>query len=364
MLRLPVRVMLACLALFATAGACAAGASPAPDLPAIADAPRTWALGFGLVPPRPKVPVVIRLIDLMSQRAEIAAIHEELPWKDLLGGMSADAILDRDKAGLVKYLRGKGLKLYLMADPNDGLSRGEEAPQLRALHRSLAEPAVQEAYRRYVIAFARRFHPEYIGLAAETNLVRRMASPALYAAVKQTANDAAAGLRAGGSTAQLVASVQVETAWGLLPARGQYMGIEQDLADFPFVEVLGLSSYPYFAFGKPADIPDNYYSRLLHDRKLPVMVVEGGWTSAAVGPVQSSPEVQAAYMARLAQLADSVRARAVIQLLFADLDLDSFPKPQPAILPLFTRIGVVDAEFRAKPVLAAWDRLHRRRLSP
>jgi len=38
---------------------------------------------------------VIEGIDLWSTRAEFAAIHEELPWTDLLGGMSPDDILDR-----------------------------------------------------------------------------------------------------------------------------------------------------------------------------------------------------------------------------------------------------------------------------
>ena len=349
--------------MFGVATVRAAGTPPAPAVSI--NAPRTWALGFGLVPPQPKIPVAVKLIDVMSQRAEIAAIHEELPWKDLLGGMSADAILDRDKEGLVKYLRSKGLKIYLMADPNDGLSRGEEAPKLRALHRSLAEPAVQDAYRRYVLAFVRRFQPEYIGLAAETNLVRKMAPPALYAAVKRVAADTAAELRAAGSTAQLIASVQVETAWGRLPPAGPYVGIEQDFADFPFADVLGLSSYPYLAsFAKPEDIPDDYYRRLLNGRSMPTMIVEGGWISTSVGPVHSSPELQARYLVRLAQHADGMRARGIIQLLFADLDLDSFPKPLPVLLPLFTRIGVVDGDFKPKPAMNVWDQLHRRKLSP
>jgi hypothetical protein len=354
-------VVLMALALFGSADAGAAGAPPVPDT---AEAVRSWALGFGTVPPRPAVATAVKGIDLWSRRAEIAAIHEELPWRDLLAGMTPDAILDRDKDGLIRYLRAKGLKVYFMADLNDGLSRGQEASQLRALGRSIAEPAVQDAYRRYVTAFARRFKPEYIGLAAETNLVRQMAPPALYAAMVRTAAAAAADLRAAGSPAQLMTSVQVDTAWGVLAGRGPYAGVERDFADFPFTQVLGLSSYPYFGFAKPEDIPDDYFSRLLNGRSLPVMVVEGGWTSAAVSSLRSSPELQARYLTRLAQLADSVKARAVIQLLFADIDLDSFPKPWPELLPLFTRIGLVDADFKPKPALAVWDALHRRRLLP
>jgi hypothetical protein len=327
------------------------------------DGVRSWAMGFGLVPPRPSVPAAVRLIDTMSARAEIAAIHEELPWAELLAGTSVDTILDRDKADLIRYLRSKGLKIYLMADPNDGLSRGEEAPRLRALGRRLAEPDVQAAYRRYVTAFVRRFQPEFVGLAAETNLVRRLAPASLYGAIRRVAAETAAELRAQGSTARLLSSVQVETAWGRLAAGGAYAGIEQDFADFAFADMLGLSAYPYLGgFAEPESIPDNYFSRLLNGRRIPVMIVEGGWSSAGAEPIRATPALQARWLARQAQLADSVGADALIQLLFADLDLDSFPGPRPANLPLFIHVGLTDADFHGKPALYEWDRLHRRKL--
>ena len=352
-------LLLGCSMLLSCLPAAHAGSRTATD-----DGARSWAMGFGLVPPRPDVPTAVRLIDSMSSRAEIAAIHEELPWADLLAGTSVDTILDRDKADLIRYLRSKGLKIYLMADPNDGLSRGEEAPRLRALGRHLAEPDVQAAYRRYVTAFVRRFQPEFVGLAAETNLVRRLAPASLYAAVRRVAADTAAELRAQGSTAQILSSVQVETAWGRLASDGAYAGIEQDFADFAFADMLGLSAYPYLGgFAEPESIPDNYFSRLLNGRRTPVMIVEGGWSSVGAGPIRSTPALQARWLTRLVQLADSVAAGALIQLLFADLDLDSFPGPRPANLPLFIHIGLTDADFHAKPAMYEWDRLHRRKLS-
>ena len=330
-------------------------------------ATRTWQLGFSPVPPRPTTAAVLQGIDLWSQRAEIAAIHEELPWTDLLGGvLTPDDILDRDKIQLVDYLRGKGLKLYFMGELTDGLSRGEEAPQLRALGRSIKEPAVQQAYRAYMLAVARKLHPEIIGLVAETNLIRAAATdPLLYPAVVQAANAAATDLRAAGNAATLLHSVQVETAWGRLnPASPAYLGVEQDFADFPFAQMLGLSSYPYFGFAQPEDIPANYYSRLLNGRSMSTMVVEGGWTSAAAGTIKSSPQIQARYIARQAQLLDTVGARGLIQLLFADIDLATFPQPYPPNLPLFINIGLTESNFVAKPALAAWDALHARRLAP
>ena len=360
--------LLACVAALVVMGvpACGGGGGDqsSPASPPATAAARTWRLGFSPLPPRQTTAAVLQGIDLWSQRAEIAAIHEELPWTDLLGGMSPEDILDRDKVQLVDYMRGKGLQLYFMADLTDGLSRGEEAPQLRALGRSITEPAVQQVYRNYMLAVQRKLHPEIIGLAAETNLIRVAASSVVYAAVVTAANAAAADLRAAGSTATLMVSVQVETAWGRLGGNGIYLGVEADFAAFPFAQLLGLSSYPYFAFAQPEDIPTNYYSRLLNGRTLPVMVVEGGWTSAAAGSVQSSPALQARYVTRHAQLLDTVDARGLIQLVFADIDLASLPLPIPPNLPLFVNIGLTDSNFNAKPALAAWDALHARPLAP
>src|SRR5262245_47098295 len=147
------------LAVFVLAAlsACGGDESSAPTAPPT-PLSRTWRMGFSSIPPRIATSAVIQGIDLWSTRAELAAIHEELPWRDLLAGMSPDAILDRDKVQLVNYLRGRGLRLYFMADLTDGLSRGEEAPQLRALGRSLTEPAVQQVYRDYVLAVARKLN--------------------------------------------------------------------------------------------------------------------------------------------------------------------------------------------------------------
>jgi hypothetical protein len=332
------------------------GGSPAP-------APsRGWKMGFSPLPPRFTVEAVVRGIDLWSRRADIAIIHEELPWTELLAGTSPEAIINRDKLDLVKYLRGKGVQqLVFMGDLNDGLAREREAPQLRAAGRSITEPAIQQLYRTYMLAVDRLLAPQVLGMVAESNLIRA-AAPAIYPAIRRTANDTAAALRAAGSRAALMASVQVETAWGRLGAGATYIGIEPDFADFPFIEVLGLSSYPYFGWSEPEQMPSDYYRRLLAGRNLPVMVVEGGWPSAAAGSVLSSPEKQARYIARQPQLLDDVRASAWLQLLFADIDLAAVAPPVPANLPLFVSLGLANSDFVAKPALATWDSLFARTL--
>src|SRR5206468_10330181 len=151
----------------------------------------------------------------------------------------------------------------------------------------------------------------------------------------------------------LYVSVQVETAWGKLGRQVAFVGIEQDMRDFPFVNVIGLSSYPYVGgFKDPDQIPLDYYTRVKGARTLPVMVVEGGWPSAsAPGVFSSSREMQARYIARQSQLLEEAKAIGAFQLSFTDLDLARFPKPVPAILPLFSTLGLVDVNLKPKPSL-------------
>jgi hypothetical protein len=167
--------------------------------------------------------------------------------------------------------------------------------------------------------------------------------------------DAASDLRARGTSSKLLVSVQVETAWGGLQA-GVYVGIDQDRSDFPFIDALGLSSYPYLGgFTVPEDIPLDYYTRLVAGSPLPELVLEGGWPSVAAGGVNSTPDLQARYIRRHAQILDAARAAAVFQITFSDLDLSASPPPPGSVLPLFAHLGLVDSALARKAALAVWD---------
>ncbi|HYR78754.1 MAG TPA: hypothetical protein VEO55_02050, partial [Candidatus Dormibacteraeota bacterium] len=290
----------------------------------------------------------------------------DVPWALLLAGTSPEDALRKDGVDLEHYYRSKQLKLVVTIDVTNGLARESEALALVAAHRSITDPAVQRLYRNYVRALVEMLHPDYLGLAAETNLIRQIAPRPVYNAVVRMTNDAASDIRRSRSASALplYISVQVETAWGKLGQQGGYVGIDQDVRDFPFITLLGLSSYPYLGgFKDPDQIPLDYYSRIRGSRVLPLMVVEGGWPStSARGVFSSSQEMQSRYIARQSQLLDEAKAIGVFQLSFTDLDLGSFPKPVPAILPLFATLGLVDASLKPKPALATWDRIFARRL--
>ena len=344
--------------------ACDKGDSKSPTLPTNPNLPaRPFRLGFSAIPPKATQESALATIDAWTRRADAAIMHISVPYRALLTGTTATTYVNTVDLPLANYYRAKGLFLVITLDVTDGLNRAAEAPELVALGRSIKEPAVQQVYRDYLVALSTIIHPDYLGLAAETNLIREQAPAAVSGALVQMANDGAAAVkRASVNAPPLYVSVQADIAWGPPPA--SYRGIETDFHDFPFMQAVAISSYPYFIFPDPDQVPLDYYARLSNGRKLPVMVVEGGWTSGSAGTIQSSLTKQARYLRRQERLLDSAAAIAMFQLSYTDLDVSQYPAQQQASLGVFAQLGLVDTELRPKTALATYDSIFARPFRP
>ncbi|HUN64918.1 MAG TPA: hypothetical protein VMW43_02385 [Bacteroidota bacterium] len=317
---------------------------------------RTYRMGFSGYPPRFDINLALSAINMWSQRADAAIMSYEPPWDSLLAGTAPESLVVHDELSLARLYRAKGLALWLYLDPENGLNRTSESDALIRHGRSITEPGIQQLYRRYCYVADSILRPDHLGLALETNLIRGAAPDSVYRAIRTVVNDAAADIRGRDSAVLLSVSVQVDYAWGRL-TDSVYRGVETDFGDFPFIQELGLSSYPYLAgFTQPEDIPSDYYRRLLNGRKMPVMVTEGGWTSVSLGAIQSSPDKQKRYLTRQMTLLDTASATAVFQLTFTDIDLTANPPPPGSIIGLFAYLGLVDVNLQPKPALAVWDR--------
>ncbi len=345
---MPLRALALLTVLVAAAGC--SGGSGSPNAPTTVET-RGYRMGFSAFPPRPVQADYLRAVDMWIQRADAAILHESPPWAALLSGTSAEAAVRALHLPLVQGYKGRGLDVVFTIDLTNGLDRRSEAPTLVAMGRSLKEPAVQQAYRAYALAVASVLQPSHLGLAAETNLIRAVAPRAVYDAVVASANAAATDLRAAGFTAPLYVSVQVEVAWGR--PGGAFVGIDADRQDFPFANALGLSSYPFLGgFAEPEQVPSDYYARV-NAARLPLLVVEGGWTSAAA--FGSTPDRQARWIRRQFELATQAQVLHVFQLLFTDLDEAAYGQLGGVSLSPFAAIGLVSTELASKPALAEWD---------
>ena len=327
---------------------------------------RSFRMGFQNSAPRfDDINLFVRSLNLWTTRADAAIISTEVPWKELLAGTNAAIYVNDHYKDLASFYRNRNLMLWVYIDPQNGLERSSDAQALVAAGKSIAQADVQAKYRNFVIAMDSILKPEHLGLALETNLIRLASSPSIYNGVKQAANDVAKELKSRNIAARLSVSVQVETAWGKFGS-SSFQGIAQDLQDFPFIEEIGFSSYPYLVFNTPGEIPADYYSRVMSANKFPVFIAEGGWASKSITTPTisfiSSNETQKEYIERHHQLLQSVRATALFQLAFTDIDINIVPPPVPPNLGYFISLGLLDTNMQPKPALSAWDEIFRKRL--
>jgi hypothetical protein len=315
---------------------------------------RTYRMGFQNF--APSYNTYLASLNLWTQRADAAIISIQVPWDTLYSGTSAEKYITNNYVSLVSYYRSKNFKLWVYIDPANGLDRSADASDLAALGKSISQPDVQALYGRFVFVMDSLLKPEHLGLALETNAIRGISSSAIYQGIKAATNNAAALVRAYDKNVKLSVSIQADYAWGLLNS-GSFMGIEQDFTDFPFIQELGISSYPFFVFNTPQDIPSNYYSRLLQGHNIPVFISEGGWSTVTVSTYTENTQKQSDYIAKQGQLLAGVNAIGYFQLTFTDFSTAGLPAGINSDINLFNHLGLVDTNLVAKPALKNWDQL-------
>ena len=272
--------------------ACAGEAAPqGPPGPPGVEA-RTYAVGWGLTPPKPTEESIIATARAMAEVAEYAIVQQPVPWTRLLAGEPLDDLVTETK-GLADFLQALGLEIVFLVDPLDGLDRTSEPPELTEAGRSILEPDIRAIHEAYTLKIAREIQPEYFGLASEINTLGAHGNPVLYAELVDLINTLAPQIRTIVPSGQVFVSFQVDDAWNLFPFPEPQIDQFELIDDFD-IDALGLSSYPVFVWESPADIPDNYFSRFREATDLPLIMVEGGWSSENVGGFQGTSEEEQA----------------------------------------------------------------------
>src|SRR5687768_12416970 len=142
---------------------------------------RTYRMGFSHIPPRLSVASVLATLDAWEPRADAGIMAITPPWRSLLADTTPSFLIRREYLQIIERYRARGFTVVVMIDPTDGFKRDSEAPELLALGRSIAEPAIRALFREFAVAVDSILRPDYLAVSMETNLVRAIAPPALYA---------------------------------------------------------------------------------------------------------------------------------------------------------------------------------------
>lgn len=208
-------------------------------------------------------------------------------------------------------------------------------------------------YTRTAVAIAREQRPPFIVIGAEMNRMWEQfpaafdafaaAWPELYDAVKEASPETEVGtgfqfefLRGGG----FLSGETHEPSWDLL-----------DRFDGS-IDFIAISSYPYFDYGAPSDLPDDYYAELAERAGLPIAFTELGWPSRPLSTAPDSEyggsaDEQVAFALRFAQLIEGLDVRFALWSFQHDIgDIGG---------PAFESVALRLNDGTAKPVLDIWS---------
>lgn len=335
------------------------GPDPDPDPPP--EAGRTFRMGFAPSIPRPSQDLFFQVVADMREVAGVAIVQQPVPWGDLLDGTRTFEEAVADRVEVLEFLRANGFRLVYLLDPLDGLDRTREPPELVARGRSIAEPEIRDTHERWAMAIAERVGPAWYGLASEINTLAGHSDLELYDELVDLVDELAPRIRVASPGTKVFVSFQVEDARGTPPFPPSQVDHFELIDDFD-VDALGLSSYPAFVFDTPAEIPDDHYAIFDLETDLPLLVVEGGWPSGTGSGVSGTPQEQAAWVRRSAELLNGIDARLWLLLLYADLDVPALglPPERAQGLSNFATMGLVDTKLDPKPAFTAWQEIFAR----
>lgn len=261
-------------------------------------------LGFGAVPAARTSDSYIDTFATAAQYADAIVIQRAPPWSDFLPGATVSkATTDTTSLETRLLKQYSHLKLVYAIDPTDPTvqrSRIANLPSGVDPAKGFADPRVQSALKAYVTYVVSNYHPDYLVIGVEINMLYERnrdqfnAFVTLYDEAYSIAKAASPGIK-------VFPTFQLEdllgTSGDLHPPDWQVLDAFAGKMD-----ALAFSTYPYLGgFKSTNDIPANYYAQVKDHWQGDIMVVSAGYPSAPVDgqAVVGSEQDQQAYLNRL-----------------------------------------------------------------
>ena len=367
----PTRLCAIVASLLLTLTACG-GSDDGPPLGSSPDS-RPFFLGFTPWPYEASLNAQAITYQRINDHGDMVKHHfaAGIPWQAAFDGSAypseveaeIQGRLDNTPAGHQVFLAIDSLNPLRTALADDWGSSPNMARSGVWATRSWNDPEVIQAYLNFAIDLIERFDPTHFEYGTEMSelIVNDLSAYDDYLAFAEAIEDA---LSSRFPTLQLMVSVALKS-----PGSTAMQAISTHLnRALPFVDVLGVSVYPYAFFshaskGNPSNLPSNWLgqTQALSGGK-PLAISETGWIAEDLSipafslNVESGPDEQAQYLRVLLDEAEDLDARFIIWWTHTDFDtLWRDTLGEDPLAAIWRDIGLYNELQQARPALAVWD---------
>lgn len=234
---------------------------------------------------------------------------------------------------------GKNLDLTSVSSPNNNTWTNVET---------------QQKFVAMVTAYAREYKPPFLFLGNEVNIYAPDMSAEEWQAWVRVYRQSYEAIKQVSPSTIVFTTFQYERLKGLGKKNGwvgesQWQLIE-DVARYS--DALGFTTYPFFEYDHPGDIPDDYYTEIDVHRQPHwpgrVIFTEVGWKAEPYGPYAGSPQDQADFIGRFVDLTDDMLKYYAAWLFLHD---------PPGAPPAFSGMGLRAVDGTPRPAETVWQNL-------
>lgn len=325
--------------------------------------PRTVRLGFSSLPPQQTSDAAVNAFATAAQYGDVVLIQRNVPWEDFLPGHGVSrATTDTTRLETQLLDEYSGLRRFYAVDPTDGFvqrSRIANLPVSVDPRQGFADPDLREAFLAYTAYVVKNYHPDYLALGVEINMLFERA-PRQFESFVTLYNEAYDIAKAAGPHTRVFPTFQLEDLEGrfgaIHPPHWEVLDAFRGRMD-----ALAISTYPFLAIDhrSAADIRPDYYRQLASHWSGEILIAETGYASAPIegGVNVGTEEDQRAYLSRLLDEAEANGFSLVIW--FAALD-PAFAREGAASV--FRDVGLRKSDGSNKLAWPVWEEWARRPL--
>lgn len=314
--------------------------------------PRAFLLGFSDVPTTLTDDAYTAIFDTAADFGEVILVQRTPAWGEFVPGGRVSDRLAAEIAATRDAARARGLQIVAALDPFDPTARGRLGGLPAAYSgKSLTDPDLRSAFVAEAAYLARTMRPEFLVLGTEINATFER-NPEGYFAFVEAYLEAYDAVKAVSPNTQVMVTYQYEELMGVvpeLPPHAPRWDLLDDLGES--IDVVGVTSYPSFAYPTARKVPPRYYLDLALHTDRPIAFVGVGFASGVGrdGVNSGTEPEQRRFLQRLFEDADRLRSPLVVWFVAQDLSFAAAPP-----FDLLGSIGLRDALDAPKEAWPVW----------